>query len=150
MLYQFSWFLERLLAMEQVTSSSLVYSSKICVHGVVVTSVTASHLSPVRIRLDALNIPSARTTNYGYTNDGINASLTQFGQSTCLLSREFKVQVLGGVRNAPVAQLVAQRTLNPWVEGSSPSWGTKYASMVQRQHDSLPNCSRRIVPDQTL
>ena len=25
---------------------------------------------------------------------------------------------------APVAQLVAQRTLNPWVEGSSPSWGT--------------------------
>lgn len=26
---------------------------------------------------------------------------------------------------APVAQLVAQRTLNPWVEGSSPSWGTK-------------------------
>ena len=26
---------------------------------------------------------------------------------------------------ASVAQLVAQLTLNQWVEGSSPSWGTK-------------------------
>lgn len=32
-----------------------------------------------------------------------------------------------------MAQLVAQRTLNPWVEGSSPSRGTKNQLEVQRR-----------------
>ena len=41
-----------------------------------------------------------------------------------------QVRTLSGVLKkiyiyASVAQLVAQLTLNQWVEGSSPSWGTK-------------------------
>lgn len=47
-----------------------------------------------------------------------------------------QVRTLSGVLKkiyiyASVAQLVAQLTLNQWVEGSSPSWGTKIGSICQ-------------------
>ena len=49
------------------------------------------------------------------------------GSKRCLSRMKLFYSVLRVLKNAPLAQLVEQLTLNQWVLGSSPRWCTKKA-----------------------
>ena len=67
----------------------------------------------------------------------VDAKITQGVNLMCMkLMESARIGELPKGKVGPLAQLVEQRTFNPWVDGSSPSGPTDFTFVPKQQHVS--------------